>query len=680
MTDIAWLIPVFPLLGGIMTALFGRGLGQRAHWPVVGGIGIAAVLALLLLPAGGRTEAPVEVARWITVGDLTVDVSLRIDGLSTMMLAMVTFVALLVAIFAAGYMSGDPGYPRFFALVGLFVFSMTGLVLSNHYVLTYAFWEGVGVCSYLLIGFWHAKPAAAAAAKKAFLVNRVGDLGFAVAIFWMFSAFGSLRYEQILSPEALAQVPDQAKWGIGLLLFWAATAKSAQVPLYVWLPDAMEGPTPVSALIHAATMVTAGVYLIARSSLLVFAVPSVAATITVVGCTTAVLAALIAVTQTDLKRVLAYSTVSQLGFMFMALGCGVGQVMQLAVVAAMFHLFTHAFFKALLFLGSGSVMHAMGGVIDMRRFSGLRHRMPITCWTFAIGTLALSGIPPLAGFFSKDEVLVALKDAGGAGGSLGRIYGAVYWVALGTAFLTAFYSGRAFFKTFFGPEKLPAPSDPEADPGAADHAHASDAAGAAGHGHGNSHGDDAHGHDSHFGHEAPPVMWVPLAILAVCTCLVGLIFGPLTHIFAHHVEHSLGFEALGHPEHGAGVDWMTVGLGTLAGLSGLGLAWLLYREPTGIPEDLAARMEGLYRASRGKFFVDEAYLRLIVRPLRGLAQISAIFDLFVVDGLVRLVGWLPKFIGRDLLRPIQNGLMQYYAAVTAIGVALLLVILMLVKT
>src|SRR5262245_45168401 len=383
-----------------------------------------------------------------------------------MMLSMVTFVSSLVAVFAAGYMHGDEGYPRFFALIGLFVFSMTGLVLSNNYVLTYVFWEGVGVCSYLLVGFWHSRPSASAAAMQAFLVNRLGDFGFAIAIFWLCSIVPrhDLSYDNIFRPETLNAIPHSAIVGIALLLFWGATAKSAQIPLYVWLPDAMEGPTPVSALIHAATMVTAGVYLIARSMPLVAMAPGVQLLIAAVGCATALLAAAIAVTQNDLKRVLAYSTVSQLGYMFMALGSGVGNLAQLAVVAAMFHLFTHAFFKALLFLASGSVMHAMGDVIDMRRFSGLRHRMPYTCWTFAVGGLALAAIPPFSGFFSKDEILLALKSASGSGGA---IYLLIYWVAIFTAFLTAFYTGRAFFMTFFGPEKLPSPDDPEAPPSAA---------------------------------------------------------------------------------------------------------------------------------------------------------------------------------------------------------------------
>ena len=373
-----WIIPCLPLLGAIIAALGGRRLGPNAHVPVIAGIALAFLFSLGALFSAGP-ETTTLVARWLPISNLEVPIEFRVDGLTTMMLSMVTFVSSLVAIFAVGYMAGDPGYPRFFALIGLFVFSMTGLVLSNNYLLTYVFWEGVGVCSYLLIGFWHTRPAAAAAAMKAFLVNRIGDFGFAIAIFWLWAVAPGhdLSYGSILGEAGLAALPDAAKVGIPLLLFWAATAKSAQIPLYTWLPDAMEGPTPVSALIHAATMVTAGVYLIARSMPLIALAPGVQVLIAVTGCATALLSASIALTQNDLKRVMAYSTVSQLGYMFMALGAGVGNVAQLAVVAAMFHLFTHAFFKALLFLASGSVMHAMGDVIDMRRFGGLRHRLPL---------------------------------------------------------------------------------------------------------------------------------------------------------------------------------------------------------------------------------------------------------------------------------------------------------------
>jgi NADH-quinone oxidoreductase subunit L len=660
----AWLVPAFPLLGALVTAIAARQLKERSNLPVIVGIALAFLVSLGLLfsvrPDGDDTV----VYHWIDAGGLHVPVHFHIDGLTTMMLSMVTFVSALVAVFATGYMAGDPGYPRFFALVGLFVFSMTGLVLSGNYVLTYAFWEGVGVCSYLLIGYWHSKPSAAAAAKKAFLVNRVGDIGFAIAIFWMWviSDNHDVSYEVFLGATNLGLVRPAAKIGIALLLLWAATAKSAQVPLYVWLPDAMEGPTPVSALIHAATMVTAGVYLIARSTPLFVQVPLVQMTVCIVGAVTALLAASIALTQTDLKRVLAYSTVSQLGYMFMGLGAGVGSVARFAVFAAMFHLFTHAFFKALLFLGSGSVMHAMGGVIDMRRFGGLRHRLPYTYWTFAVGALALSGIFPFAGFFSKDEILVALDQAASwmrssEGLGYAGVYTAIYWLAVVTAFMTAFYTGRAFFMTFFGPEKLPSPDDPEAEPvETADTSH--------GHGH----------DDSHFGHESGPVMTVPLIILAVCALLVGLVFGP-TGLFERHLGHTLGFAEAGH-EGGHSAGWTPL-IGLTAGVLGLVLSYLMYAVPSTLPTILASRFGRLYEASLNKFYMDEVYEALVVKPTLIAAKIVTFIDVNVVDNLVRLTAWTPTLFGREILGPFQNGLVQYYAALTALGLAGLLWILLL---
>ncbi len=694
MISLAPLVPLFPLLGALVAAIGGKWLKGLSHVPIIVGIGASFVVSFLLylyVDSIGNGDSRVLAYNWFDAGELHVPVEFRVDGLTTMMLTMVTFVATLVAVFASGYMHGDPAYPRFFALVGLFVFSMTGLVLSNNYVLTYAFWEGVGVCSYLLVGFWHAKPAAAAAAKKAFLVNRVGDFGFAVAIFWMWSVFGhSLSYDAILNEQALASIPHGTKLGIALLLFWAATAKSAQIPLYVWLPDAMEGPTPVSALIHAATMVTAGVYLIARSSLLLVTVPGVQATIAVVGGLTALLAALIALTQTDLKRVMAYSTVSQLGYMFMALGAGVGDAMRIAVVAAMFHLFTHAFFKALLFLASGSVMHAMGGVIDMRRFGGLRKRLPYTHATFAVGGLALSGIPIFSGFFSKDEILAALNLASHEArhvGVGGWIYSAIYWVAILTAGLTAFYTGRAYFLTFWGPERLPDPNDPEAEPTDSHaHAHAApvlpslDAAEAqAVHGESTEpigHGHDAHGHDDHFGHESPPIMWIPLVILAAFAALAGLIFGPWTGIFENHLLKTPGFEhGLGHHNHSPDVASML--LGTCAALAGLALSYLFYFQRSEAPSRISSSIGPLYRASLNKFYVDEIYDATVIRFTRGLAWFSGGFDDLVVANLVNFVAFIPRFVGKNLLGPFQNGLVQYYAAATALGVAGLLLILLL---
>jgi NADH-quinone oxidoreductase subunit L len=681
------------LLGALIVATFGRRLGRHAHWPVVLGIGVSFLVSASLLSSVGPPQIGHEAAEaghatsrqtvvvyhWMQLGerhtqtidgrvlewyDVDIPIELRVDGLSVMMLCMVTFVATLVAIFASGYMAGDPAYPRFFAEVGLFVFAMTGLVLSNNYVLTYAFWEGVGVCSYLLVGFWHSRPAAAAASKKAFLVNRLGDLGFAIALFWMWSTVPhhDLSYGNVLSEKTMQEdMFAEARLGISLLLLWAATAKSAQIPLYVWLPDAMEGPTPVSALIHAATMVTAGVYVLARSAALVFSVPIVPPVICAVGAITALFAALIALTQTDLKRVLAYSTISQLGYMFMALGTGISDVMTVAVVAAMFHLFTHAFFKALLFLGSGSVMHAMGHVIDMRRFGGLRKRMPVTCATFAVGGLALAGLFPLAGFWSKDEILLALGKAGKVadsavgGGWAGVLYTSIYWVAVFTAGLTAFYTGRAFFLTFFGPEKLPSPNDPEADP----HDHAHD-----------------HSHDPHFGHESPLTMTVPLLVLAAGTVLVGLLLGP-TGWFEGLLSRTPTWSSLTEPEHGHGPDWLSIGMGTIAAVAGLALSWWMYSKPNPVPGMLAKRFAGAYRASRGKFFVDELYEALFVKPVRILAVVCRFVDVYFIDGLVRLVAWVPRLVGRDLLAPLQNGLLQFYAALTGLAVALLLLYLMI---
>jgi NADH-quinone oxidoreductase subunit L len=659
MTHSAWLVPTLPLIASLVTALFGRRLGEKAHWPIVIGIGSAFLVSLGVLFGLDHPEK-IHLAEWIHVGSLNVPLEFRVDGLTAMMLPMVTFIATLVALFAAGYMAGDPGYTRFFSVVGLFVFSMTGLVLSNNYILTYGFWECVGACSYLLIGFWHEKPSAAAAAKKAFLVNRVGDLGFAVGLFWLWTVIPdhNLAYENVFG--MLSQISEMDRLGIGLLFFWAATAKSAQVPLYVWLPDAMEGPTPVSALIHAATMVTAGVYLIARSTPLLIGIDTMAPIVATIGCLTALMAGFYALTQTDLKRVLAYSTISQIGFMFMGIGSGVGNVVQFAVVAGMFHLFTHAFFKALLFLGSGSVMHAMGHVIDMRRFSGLRHRMPITCWTFLVGSLALAGLPPLSGFWSKDEVLAALSQASHASEHNGNhgvatLYSMIYWAALFTAGMTAFYTFRAFFKTFFGPEKLPSPNDPEAVHD--DHHH--------------------HGDDPYFGKESPFVMTLPLQILAVCAVFVGMVFAePTTGWFAHLVEHSIGFEQLPHAET-HGFDWVTAVLGTTSGLIGLGLAYVMYAKPSELPAKIAKTLKPLYEASLNKLWVDQIYYAVFVAPLLALAQVCRYFDTYGVDGLVRTVSLVPRNIATGLLQRFQNGVIQAYAGVAALVVVGLLVILVL---
>ncbi|NBW87448.1 MAG: NADH-quinone oxidoreductase subunit L, partial [Planctomycetia bacterium] len=443
------LVPLLPLGAALLGIVFGRRLGGWAHLPAVAGIGASAAVSLVLLagtadrmktaahdvdPAiPSSVEDVTTLWQWVTVeqpelpaarlpatvGSFSIPVALRLDPLTATMLSIITCVGLLVAIYSAGYMHGDPGYPRFFVLVSMFVFSMTMLVAASNFLLVYVFWEAVGACSYLLIGFWYSKPEAARAAKKAFLVNRVGDFGLAVATFLLWLTYGTLNFHDVTASDGTllpgilgqARLHDAAGYvggavgaAICLLLLLAACGKSAQLPLHVWLPDAMEGPTPASALIHAATMVTAGVYLVARCAPIFVACPDALAAVSVVGATTALVAALIGTVQNDLKRVLAYSTISQLGYMFASLGTGT----LLGFSAAIFHLVTHAFFKALLFLGAGSVMHSMGGVIDMRRFGGLRRVMPVTAATFLVGSLALAGVAPFAGFFSKDEILAAL--------------------------------------------------------------------------------------------------------------------------------------------------------------------------------------------------------------------------------------------------------------------------------
>lgn len=609
------LIPAFPLAAAIITAILGpRVLRSQSHIPTIVAIVCSFFCSVVLLfqvhsaqqnvdahAAGfeqivtlwtwGNVEGAYDQSALVSgstndVGlrDMKVDVVLRADALTAMMLGMVTFIASLVAIFAAGYMHGDRGYWRFFSYVSLFVFSMTMLVSVSNFVLLFVFWEAVGVCSYLLIGFWYQKPEAAAAGKKAFLVNRVGDFGFALALFLIWTTYGTLNFHDSkasgndknvavsdVSPSAnFVATEDAAEPAKGvvrgvlgqsrilardyrtghialaicLLLMLGACGKSAQFPLHIWLPDAMEGPTPVSALIHAATMVTAGVYMVTRCTPLFMASPEAQLAVSCIGAFTALLAGLIALTQTDLKRVLAYSTVSQLGFMFLSLGTGT----LAGITAGMFHLFTHAFFKALLFLGAGSVMHAMGGIIDIRRFSGLRKLMPITHATFCVGCVALAGLPPLAGFFSKDSVVSAVHDkahdmahelehrehahaqtgqnvhhvafrsgehgehanplANVSSGFLrcgSKAYTWLFYSAMFTAFMTSFYTFRAFFLTFYGEEKIPREA-------------------------------------GHHAHESPPVMYWPLIVLAVCATFVGLLLdftwrgGP--HEFANFLGHA----------------------------------------------------------------------------------------------------------------------------------------------
>lgn len=677
------LIPALPLAGAALTAALGRPvLAVRSHLPVVVGIAgsflAAAALVLAIhgsLPAGANHqeaagsvktgyERTVNLWNWAVIGgaydqpagadasvlrDFRIDVTLRADPLTAIMLAMVTFISLLVAVYSVGYMQGDRGYWRFFAYIGLFVFSMTMLVSVSNFLLLYVFWEAVGLCSYLLIGFWYERPAAAAAGKKAFLVNRIGDFGFALGVFLIWTAFGTLNFHDTVGADGriVAGVLGEARLGGGsigiaggtatwicLLLMLGACGKSAQFPLHVWLPDAMEGPTPVSALIHAATMVTAGVYLLARCAPLLLATVDAQMAVALIGGFTALLGGLIALTQTDLKRILAYSTISQLGYMFLGLGTGT----VLGATAGMFHLFTHAFFKALLFLGAGSVMHAMGGVVDIRRFGGLRRVLPVTHATFLVGCLTLSGFPLLSGFFSKDLILVAVHERAAESGSAG-LYQWLYWSAALTALLTAFYTFRAFFSTFYGEEQIP---------------------------------HEAGGH----AHESPRSMLVPLVVLAVCAALVGGYF-EITHGFADYLQQtpSIAYLARQAPQPAAGGGHGQVMLTSAAiALAGIGLAAAIYWPRRSAAADAvrrAGQAVGFYQLSLGKFFIDEVYLVLLVWPGLAISRASDWIDQRIIDRLVNLVGRVPPAVG-SALRPVQNGLIPFYAVGMVFGLLVLL--------
>jgi NADH-quinone oxidoreductase subunit L len=642
------LIPLLPLAAAVLTAFLGpRFLRQHSHWPCVVAAALACGLAFLVLRAVLQSEGA-EVRRyytWFQAGAVDIGFTLRADGLTAIMLVTVTFVGSLIAIYSIGYMHGDPGYPRFFAEISLFLASMTGLVLADNFLLLYGFWEGVGLCSYLLIGFWFAKPSAALAARKAFLVTRLGDIGFFVGILLMWSQFRDANGDYLHSLDFgplfdNAGLQDKGLLlAVCLLLFCGAAGKSAQFPLHVWLPDAMEGPSPVSALIHAATMVTAGVYLVARSLPLFILAPEAQLVVAVIGGFTALLAALIALTQTDLKRVLAYSTISQLGYMFLGLGSGVSGLAILAVTAAIFHLFTHAFFKALLFLSSGSVMHAMGNVIDMRRFGGLRKLLPTTHWTFLCGAAALAGFPLLSGFWSKDEILAADFEAGGRS-LYPAVYTALFYVAEFTSGLTAFYTFRAYFLTFWGEEKIP----PEA---------------------------------GHHAHESPPVMTVPLMILAAGAVGIGFVVGPLTGWFPHVLEHHWLMPLLHvHEAPHAATNWPVMLGSSAVALLGIAAAYWMYVVRRDVPAELARAAPAAYQASRNRFYLDELYLVFVVRPLEVLALLCRFIDQWIVDGLVDLVGQVPALIG-EKFRPIQNGLVQLYGLVMVLAVAGFLIALLM---
>lgn len=638
MPDIVWLIPLGALvgmLGCVLVRLIGG--GEMAKAPAVLGLGISAVAALWVAfgRAGGAPLEIYEGYRWLDVGSFFVNVDIRVDALALFLLVVVTGISFLVACYSVGYMHKDRGYGRYFAVFCGFVFSMTMLVLADNLLVLFAFWEGVGVCSYLLIGFWYERPSAAAAATKAFLVNRIADFGLLIGILLLGQVVGQVNangsflerfdYETIFSLSNEIAAEHSTLLGIiGALLLLGAIGKSAQFPLHVWLPDAMEGPTPVSALIHAATMVTAGVYLLARMSPLLVLTPSVLMTASVLGGITALLGALIALFQHDLKRVLAYSTVSQLGYMFLGIGCAASvDLVGVAVMAAMFHLFTHAFFKALLFLSAGNVMHAMGDVIDMRRFGGLRKVMPVTNIAFLVGAIALSGIPPLAGFWSKDAILSVVERASEAGPARG-LYAVLLFVGFFTALLTAIYTFRAYFRTFWGETRLPEEA-------------------------------------GHHAHEADTTMLLPIAVLAVGSILVGFL-GP-----AGWVDSFLGRTPHLPEVHEHGESSIVMLLSAILGLSGAVFAYFTTPKFGAAPID-----SGFKRAGANRFYIDEIYGAFVVLPLQAISSLLAWLDRTVVNGLFDFIATVPRALGAAI-RQTQSGIVQSYALLMAVGIVVLLI-------
>ncbi|HWM90582.1 MAG TPA: NADH-quinone oxidoreductase subunit L [Thermoanaerobaculia bacterium] len=647
MLEYLWLIPLLPLAGAALNGL----LGRRPPKALVTAIGVGAPLLSLLLALGclldwsqrGGEVFEQTLYAW-TAGSLNIDVGFLLDPLSAVMLFVVTFVGFLIHVYSAGYMGHDPGYRRYFAYLNLFMWAMLTLILGNNYLVMFVGWEGVGLCSYLLIGFYFEEAFPPVAGKKAFIVNRIGDFTFLVGMFALVATFGTLRYTELFDRIKLDPTVLGTEYALGLTLagfialcfFIGATGKSAQIPLYVWLPDAMAGPTPVSALIHAATMVTAGVYMVARSNVIYQHAPGISLLVAVIGALTAIFAATIGLAQTDIKKVLAYSTVSQLGYMFLAAGLG-------AYTAAIFHVMTHAFFKALLFLGSGSVIHAMGGEQDMRKMGGLGPHLPHTRRTFWLGTLAIAGIPPLAGFFSKDEILHAAASSEFPGHWL------LWAVGLITAGLTAFYMARAFYMTFHGKFR------------------------------------GTHEQEHHL-HESPAVMTVPLWILAIGAVTAGwvgipkLFTGKDINWFHHFLEPVVKPIREEAPHHlGTLAEWGLVLLTTAVAAGGLLFARSIYRSADALDRGRAwsSRFPAVHRLLVNKYYVDEIYDRLIVRPLATMSRVLWKWvDAILIDGSINAGAWLTELTGEvgrlSTTGNVRNYALYFFAGVIALFLWLIL--------
>jgi NADH-quinone oxidoreductase subunit L len=642
-----WLIPTLPLAGAAINGFLGHKSSKKAISTVALVFpGLAFLLALKIAWGFSSASAPYvfHLAHWIRSGTLgfpgyfAADFDFYLDQLSLVMLLVVTGVGFLIHIYSVGYMSDDPSYYRFFTYLNLFMFFMLTLVLANNYLVMFIGWEGVGLASYLLIGFWFTKDSAASAGKKAFIVNRIGDFGFLIGLFLIIQHFGSLNFTEVFAKvEPLATESGGAGLltAIGILLMVGACGKSAQIPLYVWLPDAMEGPTPVSALIHAATMVTAGVYMVARSHVIFERAPIALTVVAVIGTLTAFFAATIGITQTDIKKVLAYSTVSQLGYMFVA--CGVG-----AFSAGIFHLMTHAFFKGLLFLGAGSVIHAVGGEQDMRKMGGLKSYIPVTTTVMGIATLAIAGIPPLAGFWSKDEILWKTYSSEHGGW--------VFWlIGVITAFITSFYMFRLLFMTFAGDYRA---------------AHVDE------HGH-LSHGHGHNGHGNGEPHESPWVMLGPLVVLAILSVLGGLV-GMGNH-FEHFLAPVFGSAdaAAEGGSHGTEISLMLISV--LVALLGAALAWTLYVSKPYLPQKIAAKFGAFYDAVVNKYYVDEIYAKVFIKPLVD-ASTSILWqgvDRKVIDDTVNKAADGAQHVS-DEVRHMQSGNLRSYAGWIASGAAVLI--------
>jgi NADH-quinone oxidoreductase subunit L len=646
MLEQMWLIPALPLAGATLNGFLGKPHPTRlTNIVALGSTGLAFLAALELirefasLPAN-QVPWVKSFFPWIVAGSLRADFALQVDQLTVVMLLVVTGVGWLIHTYASGYMAHEEGYGRFFAYLNLFMFFMLVLVMASNFLLMFVGWEGVGLCSYLLIGFYFHKKSASDAGKKAFIVNRVGDFGFLLALFLIFVTFHSLDYADVFAQAAGRPVEGWGEFGvltaIALLMFVGATGKSAQVPLYVWLPDAMEGPTPVSALIHAATMVTAGVYMVARASVIFSHSIIALAVIAIIGCLTAIFAATIGLVQTDIKRVLAYSTVSQLGYMFLA--CGVG-----AYAAGIFHLMTHAFFKALLFLAAGSVIHAMAGEQDMRRMGGLRTKIPVTYWTMLMGTLAIAGAPLFSGFFSKDAILFQ---------SYTSPYGnTLLWgVALLAALLTSFYMFRLIFLTFHGAPRF----------------------------------DEHHIHV----HESPRNMTVPLIVLAVLSVAGGWMAAPVLWHGGDHFDEYLApvfADAAAIREAAAGaaahdlytLELLLMGAAVLVSAIGFFVAWRFYVARPATPEKLAESLHAPYRLMLNKYYVDELYDAAVVRPIQRTSEtvLWRFFDAGVIDGSVNGVAAVARGVG-NRVRRLNSGNTRSYAAWVVTGAVLFAALLL----